>query len=98
MLAEGFIDEVRGLFNRGDLSIDLPAMRSVGYRQVWEYLLNHITYEEMQEKGIIATRQLAKRQLTWLRSWPDVTWFDSEARDLVTEVCDYVRSRLIVNK
>ncbi|MHB1948644.1 MAG: tRNA (adenosine(37)-N6)-dimethylallyltransferase MiaA [Gammaproteobacteria bacterium] len=98
MLAEGFVDEVRGLFNRGDLSIDMPSMRSVGYRQVWEYLLNKITYAQMQEKGIIATRQLAKRQLTWLRSWPDVIWFDSEAHDLVPDVCNFVSSRLNVNK
>lgn len=98
MLAEGFVDEVRGLFNRSDLSIDLPAIRSVGYRQVWEYLLNQISYAEMQEKGIIATRQLAKRQLTWLRSWPDVTWFNSEDKDLVADVCHFVRSRLNINK
>jgi tRNA dimethylallyltransferase len=69
MLQQGFIDEVQGLFNRGDLHLDLPAMRAVGYRQVWEYLDRKLNHEEMIERGIIATRQLAKRQLTWLKGW-----------------------------
>jgi tRNA dimethylallyltransferase len=69
MLEQGFIDEVQGLFNRGDLHVDLPAMRAVGYRQVWEYLDRKLNHEEMIERGIIATRQLAKRQLTWLKGW-----------------------------
>lgn len=70
MLDEGIVEEVRGLFERGDLHPDLPAIRAVGYRQVWEYLDRKLSYEEMIERGIIATRQLAKRQLTWLKSWP----------------------------
>lgn len=86
MLREGLIDEVKQLFSRKDLSLETPAVRSVGYRQVWQYLQGELTWEEMREKGIIATRQLAKRQLTWLRSWPDVVWFDSEAADLVDQV------------
>lgn len=86
MLNEGLIDEVKKLQARGDLTLETPAIRSVGYRQVWEYLAGNYTYQEMQERGIIATRQLAKRQLTWLRSWPDVTWFDSEAVDLYEQV------------
>jgi tRNA dimethylallyltransferase len=86
MLAEGFVDEVRQLWERGDLNLEMPAIRSVGYRQVWEYLQGNYSFEEMQERGIIATRQLAKRQLTWLRSWPDVTWFDSEASDVYEQV------------
>jgi tRNA dimethylallyltransferase len=69
MLEQGFIDEVQGLFNRGDLHVDLPAMRAVGYRQVWEYLDHKMSHKEMIERGIIATRQLAKRQLTWLKGW-----------------------------
>lgn len=78
MLEIGFIDEVKKLFARGDLNLDMPSIRSVGYRQVWEFLLGNYSYDEMQEKGIIATRQLAKRQLTWLRSWPDVIYFDGK--------------------
>jgi tRNA dimethylallyltransferase len=78
MLAAGFMDEVKKLYARGDLNLELPSMRSVGYRQVWEYLAGQSTYPEMLEKGIIATRQLAKRQLTWLRHWPqEIIWLDS---------------------
>lgn len=77
MLETGFIDEVKKLRARGDLSVEMPAMRSVGYRQIWEYLDGQYSLEEMREKGIAATRQLAKRQLTWLRSWPDTNYFDS---------------------
>ena len=72
MLENGFIDEVRALRARGDLHEDLPAIRAVGYRQVWQYLAGEIDYPQMVEAGIAATRQLAKRQLTWLRRWPDV--------------------------
>ena len=85
MLDLGFIDEVQQLHARGDLSPSLPSMRSVGYRQAWEYLSGRLTYDEMRDKAVAATRQLAKRQLTWLRSWPDVTWFDSEP-DLLCEM------------
>lgn len=92
MLTHGFIDEVKKLMDRGDLTIDLPAIRSVGYRQVWEFLQGSLTYEEMCERGIIATRQLAKRQLTWLRSWPELQWFDSEAVDLGRQVEKYLLS------
>jgi tRNA dimethylallyltransferase len=72
MLAAGFVDEVSTLRERGDLTIDMPSMRSVGYRQVWEYLDKKYDYAEMIDKGIAATRQLAKRQYTWLRSWSDL--------------------------
>ena len=77
MLDQGLIDEVKTLRSRGDLHEDLPAIRAVGYRQVWDYLANRIDYTEMQERGVIATRQLAKRQLTWLRSEKDLTIYDS---------------------
>lgn len=73
MLKHGLVDEVAGLRARGDLDKNLPAIRSVGYRQVWEFLDGEYAYATMVEKGIAATRQLAKRQLTWLRSWPDLT-------------------------
>ncbi len=72
MLAAGFVDEVSTLRERGDLTVDMPSMRSVGYRQVWEYLDKKYDYAEMIEKGIAATRQLAKRQYTWLRSWANL--------------------------
>ena len=71
MLEAGFVDEVRALRARGDLDPSLPSMRCVGYRQAWEYLDGEIDYATMRDKGIFATRQLCKRQLTWLRSMPD---------------------------
>ncbi|TQV86964.1 tRNA (adenosine(37)-N6)-dimethylallyltransferase MiaA [Aliikangiella coralliicola] len=76
MIKQGLIEEVTQLYQRGDLSLDCPSMKSVGYRQVWQYLAGELSKEEAIERGIIATRQLAKRQYTWLRSWPDVKWFD----------------------
>ncbi|MBD3641844.1 MAG: tRNA (adenosine(37)-N6)-dimethylallyltransferase MiaA [Marinobacter sp.] len=78
MLESGFLDEVRALMARGDLDPELPSMRCVGYRQAWEYLAGESDYEEFVSKGVAATRQLAKRQLTWLRKWSDVHWLDSE--------------------
>ncbi len=72
MLENGFIDEVKALRARGDLHKDLPAIRAVGYRQVWEYLDGDTDYDKMVAAGVAATRQLAKRQLTWLRRWPDL--------------------------
>ncbi len=74
MLEGGFLDEVRGLRDRGDLSADLPALRSVGYRQLWAHLEGACSLEEAEQKAVAATRQLAKRQLTWLRKWPDLEW------------------------
>jgi tRNA dimethylallyltransferase len=68
MLAGGFVDEVVKLRERGDLSPEMPSMRCVGYRQVWEYLDCAVDYSTMRDKGVFATRQLCKRQLTWLRS------------------------------
>ncbi|PCK09426.1 MAG: tRNA (adenosine(37)-N6)-dimethylallyltransferase MiaA [Alteromonadaceae bacterium] len=74
LLERGFVEEVRQLKAREDLHAELPSMRAVGYRQIWDYLCGNYSYDEMREKGIIATRQLAKRQLTWLRSWNDIDW------------------------
>lgn len=79
MMEQGFIDEVRALRERGDLHLDLPSMRAVGYRQAWEYLDGLWSDEELVERGVIATRQLAKRQFTWLRSWPEVNWIHTDA-------------------
>ncbi len=78
MLASGFEAEVRALFARGDLHTDMPSVRCVGYRQMWSYLAGEIPYDEMVYRGICATRQLAKRQMTWLRGWEGVHWLDSE--------------------
>ncbi|MEJ2361246.1 MAG: tRNA (adenosine(37)-N6)-dimethylallyltransferase MiaA [Gammaproteobacteria bacterium] len=76
MLKNGFIDEVAVLYQRADLSLDTPAIRSVGYRQAWLYLDGQLAYAEMLDKAVAATRQLAKRQLTWLRSMPGVLKID----------------------
>jgi len=82
MLANGFVEEVRQLYARGDLSLQMPSMRSVGYRQVWEYLQdeanNKVSYENMIETGINVTRQFAKRQMTWLRREEDALWLNSD--------------------
>lgn len=91
MLAEGLIDEVAALKQRNDLHLGLPAMKSVGYRQVWDYLDGEYDQAELLERGIIATRQLAKRQLTWLRSWPSLTWIDSQQPDVLDKVLKFVR-------
>ncbi|MFA9500345.1 tRNA (adenosine(37)-N6)-dimethylallyltransferase MiaA [Mannheimia sp. E30BD] len=78
MIDLGFEDEVKRLFLRKDLHINLPSIRCVGYRQMWEYLQGDISLDEAIFKGICATRQLAKRQITWLRSWQgELTWLDS---------------------
>ncbi len=82
MLERGFVNEVRHLRRRTDLSLANAALRTVGYRQVWRYLEQEYSYEQMLERGIIATRQLAKRQLTWLRREADCAWLDSAAPGL----------------
>ncbi len=77
MIEAGFEQEVRALYERGDLHPDLPSIRCVGYRQMWEYLDGQCSLDEAVFRGICATRQLAKRQITWLRSWNELTWLDS---------------------
>lgn len=79
MLQQGFIEEVETLFNRGDLHAEMPSIRAVGYRQVWTYLAGDYDYDEMREKAIIATAQLAKRQMTWLRKEPDCNFIEPNA-------------------
>ena len=96
MLEQGFEQEVRQLFERGDLSPELPSIRSVGYRQMWDYLDGKSTFDDMREKAIAATRQLAKRQLTWLRSWPAVTPFVSDEADVLSKVCREIENRCVV--
>ena len=77
MLDQGFINEVRVLFEREDLEASMPAIRAVGYRQAWRYLLGELDEESFREKAIIATRQLAKRQFTWLRQQTDMVWLQT---------------------
>ncbi|WP_051786062.1 tRNA (adenosine(37)-N6)-dimethylallyltransferase MiaA [Endozoicomonas numazuensis] len=90
MLDGHFIDEVKALYERGDLDISLPSIRAVGYRQVWGYLEGEMDYSTMVERGVIATRQLAKRQLTWLRSWSDVHWLDSLSENRVEDALKWL--------
>ncbi len=89
MLNQGFIDEVQLLKNRGDLHIDLPSMRCVGYRQVWQYLEGEYDYDIMVEKSVAATRQLAKRQLTWLRGWTNLNWLESGDKSNLARLIKY---------
>lgn len=98
MLAEGFVEEVQRLFNRGDLDPDLPALRTVGYRQIGRYLAGELSYTSMSEQAIIATRQLAKRQLTWLRAEADSLWFDSQQTTLTQQVLDYLVRKLTLGQ
>ena len=79
MIKTGFIDEMKLLHSRSDLSADLPSMRAVGYRQAWEWLEGDISFEQMREKAIAASRQLAKRQLTWLRRESACLWYNLQA-------------------
>jgi tRNA dimethylallyltransferase len=95
MLQNGLIDEVEALRKRGDLHQDMPALRAVGYRQVWEYLSGSLNYTEMVERGIIATRQLAKRQFTWLRSETELTLLDSLDRRLRETALKFIEQALI---
>ncbi len=85
MIEAGFEEEMKALYARNDLHPDLPSIRCVGYRQMWDYLDGNCTLEEAVYRGICATRQLAKRQITWLRSWDDLTWLDSENIDHAVE-------------
>lgn len=86
MLEQGFIDEVKMLYRRGDLSTQMPAIRAVGYRQVWEYLDGKIDYNMMRNRAIVATRQLAKRQMTWLRSEQALSLYDAENYSLSSAI------------
>ena len=84
MLSSGFEEEVRQLWERGDLHAGMPSIRCVGYRQMWSWFSGEYDRETMRYRGIVATRQLAKRQLTWLRGWPGVHWLDTEAPNLLS--------------
>ena len=94
MLEAGFVEEVETLFDRGDLHTDLPAIRAVGYRQIWSHLSGEYSLVDARNKGIVATRQLAKRQITWLRGWSGLHWIDSEAKDGQEQVTNHLRNYL----
>ncbi len=86
MIAQGFEQEVIKLKERGDLHENLPSIRCVGYRQMWQYLEGKNDHKEMVFRGVCATRQLAKRQLTWLRSWPDLHWLTTDDETNLSQV------------
>jgi tRNA dimethylallyltransferase len=94
MIEQGLIEEVKALYQRGDLTESLPAIRAVGYRQAWSYLQGEYDLDTMIEKGIIATRQLAKRQFTWLRREEDVLRFKSFEPDLYDKVFQSIENCL----
>ena len=93
MLEQGFMDEVEVLFARGDLNEKMPAIRAVGYRQAWSYLQGDDDMATMTEKAIIATRQLAKRQFTWLRKETDAQHFETGQVDLAAQVINYIKNQ-----
>ncbi|MCZ7563719.1 MAG: tRNA (adenosine(37)-N6)-dimethylallyltransferase MiaA [Burkholderiales bacterium] len=93
MLAAGLVEELAALRRRYALSPDLPSMRCVGYRQAWQYLEGAIARDELRNRGIFATRQLAKRQLTWLRSWTGATRLDALAPDAATRAREAIAAR-----
>ena len=95
MMEQGFLAEVESFYRRGDLSIDMPSMRCVGYRQLWQHLDGVDSLDDAIFKGVVASRQLAKRQLTWLRGWEDLMIFDSLSKDLVSDALNYIESRII---
>jgi len=92
MFAQGMVAEVATLKANPLLKGNEPAMRSVGYRQVWQYLAGEYDEATMKHKALVATRQLAKRQLTWLRSWPDVHWVDPTTGDAVGTIVEQLQS------
>jgi len=95
MLADGVLAEVQALYARADLNSQLPSIKSVGYRQIWQHLSGEISYEEMVEKSIIATRQLAKRQLTWLRSWDELIPLADPSAKSIDKALKYMASTTI---
>ncbi|HHH35802.1 MAG TPA: tRNA (adenosine(37)-N6)-dimethylallyltransferase MiaA [Gammaproteobacteria bacterium] len=95
MMRRGLLAEVEGLYRRGDLHPGLPALRAVGYRQLWLHVTGEIGHDEAVARAVVATRQLAKRQLTWLRSERKVHWLDAGATDLVSQVLKTVETASI---
>lgn len=91
MMNAGFLDEVQRLFARGDLHENLPSIRAVGYRQLWEHLQGQGSLAEAVQRGIVATRQFAKRQLTWLRSEKDLQWLDPADGDCLQRTLELLK-------
>lgn len=91
MLELGLIAEVEKLFTRGDLQPVMPSLRAVGYRQIWEYLIKRINYSEMTQQALAATRQLAKRQITWLRRYPGIRVFENTHFTPINECKAFLR-------
>jgi len=89
------VAELDGVDRRGDRSIEMPSMRCVGYRQLWQYFNGDDLLDDAIFKGVVASRQLAKRQLTWLRGWEDLMIFDSLSKDLVPDALNYIQSKII---
>jgi len=94
MLQDGFVEEVERLRQRPGLERAMPAMRAVGYRQIWDHLEGVTSREEMVQRGVAATRQLAKRQLTWLREEPEAVWFDALDQRVLSRVLAHLRAAL----
>ncbi|QXP87647.1 tRNA (adenosine(37)-N6)-dimethylallyltransferase MiaA [Methylococcus capsulatus] len=94
MLDEGFLEEVEALYRRGDLNETLPSIRAVGYRQAWGYLQGDYGFDTFVERAIIATRQFAKRQCTWLRKETEATWLETGTPGLSDRAAKEVRARL----
>jgi tRNA dimethylallyltransferase len=94
MLELGLLGELRNLRKQYSLEATMPSMRCVGYRQAWDYLEEKITLAQLREQGIAATRQLAKRQLTWLRAMHDLAEFDCLAEDLAEQVIGHVQAQI----
>lgn len=94
MLEQGFVEEVEQFYQREDMNLQLPSMRAVGYRQVWKYFDGEWDYGTMRDKAIVATRQLAKRQLTWLRTWPGVQHLQSDDEDLQQTITVNIENRI----
>ena len=94
MLLKGFVEEVQRLKARGDLDLNKPSMRCIGYRQIWLYLDGEFGYKEMRDKGVAASRQYAKRQLTWLRSEKDLNWITTSRSDAVENALNVLRQKM----
>lgn len=95
MLADGFEAEVARLFSRGDLHEGMPSIRCVGYRQMWQYLEGRMDYDTMCEKAVVATRQLAKRQYTWLRGWPELHVLPEEKSDILRDSLKLIEGMVV---
>ena len=94
MMQAGFVDEVKILYERGDLSANLPSMRSVGYRQIWGYLEGEYDFSTLEQKILSATRQFAKRQVTWLNKWPNAFSLETDSQNLISKAKKYIKTPL----